>query len=101
MDQRKVRQAIERWGVTDLNVEEEHYYDYRQYDPYNFRDYDYKYTTVQGKRRFKVKLTIPAEQFERLIDRAEEFDELMHDRETKELIQQARFLYRLKYGTTF
>lgn len=103
MDKRKVHQAIERWGVTELNYEEEYYYDYRNYDPYNFRDYDgYKYsTTVQANRRYKVKLAMPSEQFERLLTLAEEFEDLLHDRETKELINQARFINRLKYGTTF
>ena len=101
MDPRKIRQAVERWGVTDLNIEEENYYDYKHYDPYTFRDYDYKYSTVQAQRRFKVKLEMPAERFERLVSLADEFDDLMHDRETKELIQQARFINRLKYGTAF
>ena len=101
MDQRKIRQAVERWGVRELNVEEESYYDYRPYDSFSYRNDDYRYATAQARRRYNVKLTIPSEQFEKLIDRAEEFEDLMHDRETKELIQQARFLYRLKYGTTF
>ena len=56
---------------------------------------------IREMRRKSAKLKMPLEQLEKLVDLAEEFDDLLHDRETRELINQARFINRLKYGTTF
>jgi len=101
MDERKIRRAVDQFGIRELNIEEEPYYDYRPYDSFSYRNDDYRYATSQIMRRRNVKLKMPLEQFERLVEYAEEFDDLLHDKETRELIQQARFLNRLKYGTTF
>lgn len=102
MDNRKIKRLLERYEVQEINIEEEPYYDYRTYDRYSFpsSNIDYNYH-IREMRRKSVKLKIPLERLERLVDLAEEFEDLLHDRETKELINQARFINRLKYGTTF
>ncbi len=102
MDNRKIKHLLERYEVRELNIEEEPYYDYRTYDRYSYpsSNIDYNYH-IREMRRKSVKLKIPLEQLERLVGFAEEFDDLLQDRETRELINQARFINRLKHGTTF
>jgi hypothetical protein len=56
------------------------------------------YDRYERQRRRFVALKMPIEQFEKITDLANEFDELLHDRECRELIQQAKFIHRLKYG---
>lgn len=102
MDPRKIRRLVERYGIRELDVEEEPYYDYRPFDRYSSPSGSIEYNNyIREMRRKNVKLKMPLEQFEKLVNLAEEFDDLLHDRETRELINQARFINRLKYGTTF
>ena len=99
MDNRKIKNLVERYHMSELNIEEQPYYDYRQ--SYSASPYDLSYNTYdrfETQRRRFVSLKMPIEQFEKITDLADEFDELLHDRETKELINQARFIHRLKYG---
>ena len=101
MDNRKIRNLVERYQLSEFNIEEQPYYDYRQSysaSPYSY-DMEYNmYDRYETKRRQLIALKMPIEQFEKITDLADEFDELLHDRETRELIQQARFIHRLKYG---
>lgn len=102
MDPRKIRRLVERYEIRELDVEEEPYYDYRPFDRYSSPSSSIEYNNyIREMRRQNVKLKMPLKQLEKLVDLAEEFDDLLHDRETRELINQARFINRLKYGTAF
>lgn len=99
MDKRKIKYAVERYGVTEFNVVEEPYFDYQRFDSFSSPYGEHAYTKYRS--RPNVTLKMPLENFDRLLNSAEELDDLLSDRETRELINQARFIYKLRYGTTF
>ena len=97
MDPRKIRRLVERYEIRELDVEEEPYYDYRPFDRYSSPSSTIEYNNyIREMRRKNVKLKMPLEQLEKLVNLAEEFDDLLHDRETRKLISQARFIIRLE-----
>jgi hypothetical protein len=55
----------------------------------------YQYATA----RPKVTLELPMESFFDLVKATEEFDKLEQDSVTADLIKEAKFVYKLKYGT--
>jgi hypothetical protein len=100
MDKQKIRNLAERFQMSEFNIEEQPYYtyDYRQgYNDYSYR-YDSVYDRYETQRRQVVSLKMPIEQLEKITDLADEFDRLLHDGETRELIYQARFIHKLRYG---
>lgn len=99
LEMTKIRGFLEKYNISDINVEvrqmaemRPYRYDAIKYDMIAYDDY-MNYTLLNV-----YKMNIPEPSFERIIERMTEFDNMLSDPETAELIQQARFLHRLKHG---
>lgn len=66
-------------------------YRYDSFDAISFKETHMAYFSMEISERDLVSV----------VNRLNEFDDLLSDPETAHMLQEARFLYRLKHGTTF
>lgn len=100
IDMKRAKEFVNKYNIQDINIKVREVADIQQY---NFR-YDY-YSSPEFDKYIKYThvnmytMSMPESSFEDIIDRIAEIDNLMRDPETTKLLHEARFIYRLKYGT--
>lgn len=103
-DDRRLREFLYKFRIEEVTTESRQVYhdtaDY--YNNYTVGNADFysEYTTRYEVRDI-VSVKIPLEDFKKLSDTVMEFDELMADPASRSQIMEAKFLYRLRHGTTF
>jgi hypothetical protein len=86
-----------RFNIKDVEIEQQ-----RNIDSMPVSWYDRSYSIDQYFTAYHVnmvKLKLPEENLKHIIELVQEYEDLLADAEAKELINQAKFIYRLKHGT--
>jgi uncharacterized iron-regulated protein len=90
------RQLVDRYRIklTDRKVESR--YKPLDYTSYNRYAYEYLQDYVQYESHPVLVMEISEAEFEQIANKVCEFDDLMRDPETAQLLMEARFINRLK-----
>lgn len=101
-DDERLREFIYRFRIEEVTTEPRQTYSSDSYSEYTLDNPSfYSPYTVRYEITEVVSVKIPLDYFKRLAHTVMEFDELMTYPESRSLIQEAKFLYRLRHGATF
>lgn len=91
-----LKDFIIRFNIKDVEIEQQ-----RTVDSMPVSWYDRSYSIEQYFTTYQmnmVKLKLPEENLKHIISLIQEYEDLLADTEARELVNQAKFIYRLKHG---
>jgi hypothetical protein len=96
IDGRDIRDFVIRFNIKDFEVIQQ-----RAVDAQPLSWYDRSYSVEQYFTTYElnmIKLELPEQNLKHIIGLVQEYEDLQADAESRELINQAKFIYRLKHG---